>query len=743
MLKRVGNFGLALIIIIAPMVVGLSKTALADPGTCPATVSPQTIYADSTTDFIVSITNSNATPIQWILINPPSSNYSFVSSSANGWSADVLDSQDVLLTGSNLAPGDTLDVNISTQVADYQPGEADWNIYASDTPDASDGYSCTALYGSTMTDNTPEISDVAVSNVTTNSVTISWMTSVPATSRIFYGVDSTYGNASSLDSSATTNHSVILKGLIPNTDYHYEVQSTTSAATQTSGDNTFATAVVILPNASSQTAKTPTNNPLGVAVTDPADSTPPTIGWSYKVHGVLTSSPTITGTASDNVSVAAVQYSTDDGMDWLRADTVTPPNGRKVTFSFTPLNLADGTYNILARAINSGGKITTTSDLKIIIDHYPPIVGGTVFSFGPQVLYPSNQNMLQMIAGVPMNVTLSSIGGATNVSINAVDTKTGLSSSNYNLQQNQDDDLWHGIVDVSSPGTYRLIAHGVNGAGRVTDSTVGMVTVEAPGNVLIHGSNQPVTGARITVYCLSHETNSWVLWDGAAYGQTNPQPTTKAGSYALLLPAGSYYIKATAPDFRTVNTTIFSLHQSTPVTAAITMSNSFHIGPLHLPWLTLSAQPIHWAQTSQSLSHKNTTTQTLVGSTLPSFTLNDIYGGQHNSLDWLGKPTVVSIIAPWVPMASDQVQALSKLSANQSVNVIPIGLQANRGQLLAYNAISGSKATWLPDPTSVTTGIFDVGSVPANYFVDRNGTIKKVSYGYLNKNQLLQDLAGL
>src|SRR5581483_12149230 len=115
MLKRVGHWGLAIILVVAPVVVGLSRSALADPATCPVTVVPQTIYANSATNFTVTVTNSTANAIQWILLNPPSANYSFTSGSADGWNASILDAQALELTGGNLAPGDSLNVTIPTQ----------------------------------------------------------------------------------------------------------------------------------------------------------------------------------------------------------------------------------------------------------------------------------------------------------------------------------------------------------------------------------------------------------------------------------------------------------------------------------------------------------------------------------------------------------------------------------------------------------------------------------------------------
>ena len=69
----------------------------------------------------------------------------------------------------------------------------------------------------------PMFSSMAANTVTTNSTTISWNTDEPATSRVEYGISTTYGSQTSFDSTLVTSHSALLGGLSPNTTYHYRV----------------------------------------------------------------------------------------------------------------------------------------------------------------------------------------------------------------------------------------------------------------------------------------------------------------------------------------------------------------------------------------------------------------------------------------------------------------------------------------------------------------------------------------
>ena len=87
----------------------------------------------------------------------------------------------------------------------------------------------------------PVISDVAASNVTANTATITWITDEVADSKVDYGETASYDSSKS-DTDLVISHSIILTGLEPETTYHYKVTSTDSWSNQaSSGDLTFTT----------------------------------------------------------------------------------------------------------------------------------------------------------------------------------------------------------------------------------------------------------------------------------------------------------------------------------------------------------------------------------------------------------------------------------------------------------------------------------------------------------------------
>jgi len=71
----------------------------------------------------------------------------------------------------------------------------------------------------------PVITNIQTSNVSEDSVTITWTTNEPSSSQVEYGLDPSYGNETPIDWTWVTNHSVVLIGLSSNTLYHFRVRS--------------------------------------------------------------------------------------------------------------------------------------------------------------------------------------------------------------------------------------------------------------------------------------------------------------------------------------------------------------------------------------------------------------------------------------------------------------------------------------------------------------------------------------
>lgn len=712
---------------------GFSGGATAVITSCGANSSPHTMTPATQADISFQITNTGASTAHWIKITVPSGNFSDAGDTlANGWDS-FRSGNFALLENGSLATGQTINLVVPTQSADTQATSQDWTVELSSDPGGTSPTSCSgslglAIEGSAPDTDPPIISDITPTNLSASSVTILWTTDEPSTSKIIYGETTDYGSTK-IDNTLTTSHKLTITGLQDNTAYHYLVESTdASNNTAYSGDNTFLTAVQ---------PPTQTESPsVTVKSTNPGDKTPPAISLSTKIPNVVQSIPTISGTATDDVAVMQIEYSTDDGKNWLPVDNLSGLGSKNVKFSFTPSNLDDGNYKIVARAIDAGGNITNTKAAEMVVDLLPPLIGGDLISLGAQILQPNSSNNIELLSGLDADINLSAIGGATSVNISAksLDNKGPVKS--FSLIQSPDTGLWKGVLSFGRPGEYLLSASSQDGAGNTDNKDLGVVSVTNAATVK-NSLNKPVAST-VSIYYLDKESNSWQLWDGAVYSQPNPQLTDKDGAFNYYLPAGSYYVKAAAKGYQPATSSIVKLDEPAPLTINLVMHKSKNFISNRLS--SLSVQKINLSHTKNG-GTKNSSK--LIGQPAPDFSLKDTNGKTVVSADLLGKPSVLSFMSSWSPTTSEQLPALRDLSANKDINIEPVAIQENASRINAYLSISGYDMYWLTDPSSSTNSSYPVNSLPTHYFIDRNGTIKKVVSGVLSQHQLLSDLEGL
>ena len=99
----------------------------------------------------------------------------------------------------------------------------------------------TTLAGGDITP--PLISEVDVSDTNELGATVKWATDEPVTSQVEYGTTDACGSTTPLYEELTTNHTVVLTGLAPDTTYHFRVKSTDASGNEATSetDQTFTT----------------------------------------------------------------------------------------------------------------------------------------------------------------------------------------------------------------------------------------------------------------------------------------------------------------------------------------------------------------------------------------------------------------------------------------------------------------------------------------------------------------------
>jgi peroxiredoxin len=755
-MRRLCN--LTSIVLCCGLIVALLEPAIAQAqiGSCSVSLSPQTVNSGSDTFFSFSLYTTDGSAINWMQVTSPGSSYVTIeSASASNWQTNIA-GDTATFTGGNVPSGYGVGLTVEALASNTAAGPISWQVQASDSADGSNPTTCDGDTSFTIVQvaSTINISNVAATSVTDNSATITWNTDVQATSEVNYGQNSTSEHSTGLDNTLVNNHRATLSGLSPETGYLFDVVSTTPDGGSASSDgNTFQTSAAPSPTPTptptpspSPTASptpsptvTPTSAPkssLVVKVTNTTDKTPPSISLTAPKTNIFKTPPTLSGNASDNISIQRVEYSTDGGKDWLPVDTAPGLNTPKTSFSFTPLNLDDGTYAVITRATDAGGNIAMSNEISIVIDRLPPIIGGNIMSIGTQLLTPDATGTVTVPTGLSEKVALNTVGGPVAVVITATAVSGSQKPVQFHLMRSASTGLWNGIMSFGTAGTYHLSANAVDGAGTQTSRELNTVIAEAAGRVTDTHTGK-LLPAHLTVYDRDPDTNSWVVWDGATYGQANPS-WLMHGSYSLFLTPGTYYLEFSSDNHQTVVSESFTLHKTTILADNVAMHGQLgiHVAFIHLTWPTLTPTPL--AINGQTPSGRSNT-PVILGKSLPNFSLPLTNGQTLTNIDLLGKPTIVTMVGTWAPPAQDQLGILNQLN-NSELNIVPIAIGESAAKLSVYNKIAGYSVPVLADSDQQLVTAFGITSLPTTYFVDRHGVVKRVMVGVLSTEELLANV---
>jgi len=178
----------------------------------------------------------------------------------------------------------------------------------------------------------PQITAVTAQNITSSSAQITWQTNEPADSQVEYGLTTSYGNTTPLNTSLVISHSVSLSGLSANTLYHYRVKSKDAAGNlATSNDFTF-------------TTSTP-------------DVTPPIIS-NVAANNITSSAATITWNTNE-ASDSQVEYGLTTGYGNTTPLNTSLVNSHSVSLSGLSANTL---YHYRVKSNDAAGNLATSSD---------------------------------------------------------------------------------------------------------------------------------------------------------------------------------------------------------------------------------------------------------------------------------------------------------------------------------------------------------------------------------------------
>jgi hypothetical protein len=746
-------------------------TANAAISSCSASVAPSTISANSSVTLTYTINNSSDQDTRWIkIITPDGLNISSVSSS--GWSGSVDASTVSTFTGGTISAGGSQSFSVTVNSGNSQ-SQASSIVRVSDSSTGDGTTECSGSTGITVSaesvDSTaPNISNITVADITSSAVTITWTTDESSNSTVEYGMSSSYGSIKS-DPSQATSHSVTIDNLSANTSYHYKIKSSDGSGNTTeSSDNTFTTAKAGLVSSSSSSSSSsspssssPSSSSSSSSSTSstvvfkpapPVDTLVPVVTITSDLSKPFEKAPLISGKVSDNnfscnkdniakyfssrkdcethaskFGVVKLEYSLDDGANWLRIE------GNRSSFEFTPEVLEDGNYKLKIRATDAGGNRGLSKVETLIIDRLPPQVGLGVVSSGAQILKTNQDGQIVTMEDIDQKITLSAIGGP--LTIDVIAKLKGQKDKVFSLAKNPDSGLWSGTLSFDKTGVYQLFAKSIDGANNITERELNQVIVLEKGQII--SSNEAVKEGEIRVYSYDQASSRFVLWDAKSYRQLNPQQVDPSGSYSLLLPAGRYYLEIKSPGFKNTTSEIFNLTQSTPVNADFSLEEAagFKIGSFYfsLPDFGFNTLPLNLKTVTGSKSETG-----IINQELPSFDLR-LEGRPFNNLTSRSKPTLITFLNSWSPDAYPQIELLEKIN-DPYLNVFVILPQESISSVEIFKKRGRYNLSFIADPDGTLVEPLKIKSGPTHVFLNRKGTIEKIKVGVLSDREISESL---
>lgn len=718
---------------------------------CNATVSPGSVVPGSEAILQFDIVNTGSQPITWVHIGQPTPSYDINGITQGAWTDSTTNTQ-TTLTGSVINPGNTYSLQLAMATGPSEEPATDWQISTAPNSDGSGGTDCsgqkaTSIANAVAPPSPNGESNVGLTYLSATTAIIGWFSDVPSTSYVYYGTDASYGKTATVPGQ-DNSHSVKLVNLRPNTVYHYKVAGSDGDGNNFfSADNTFVTPespqtiTVIVPGPSETKEPLSTSN-VSAKVTltippVPDDKTAPTISLIPFANKPYVRAPLISFSAADNGALARLDYSTDGGDNWLPADTIDGLGTKSASATFTPVLTQDGNYEVMVRAVDSNGNVTKAGPQTLVIDKLPPRFGNLAVTFGSQVLEPTTDGTIAIAVGGNYKLTGQAVGGAILVDIVAKGMNNEMKT--FSLSQNQLTGLWGGALSFEKAGIYELKVRALDGAGNQTERLLGEISAVPAGRV-VDSENREIANSVITAHYFEPSMQRWVVWDGAPYGQTNPQ-IVKNANYHMMVPAGKYYLEASASGHGTVLSKQFKVSAPQNLTASFTLPNRtlLHIGKYTLASPSYKTVSNTINQPLTILSKKNT----IIGTKVVNFTLPRISKGTLQTVDLYGKPTILTLVNTWSPNSMDQLPALEAASKNGNIGVVPLFEGEDPSSVRAYLRLAGLQLDGIADPENSQVEGLTAGFGPKHIFIDRSGHIKKVMVGVLSEEEILQTLGGL
>ncbi len=313
----------------------------------------------------------------------------------------------------------------------------------------------------------PAITGVATSNLVDSGITVDWTTSEAANTQIEYGISTSYGMTSPLNSALVANHSVNLSGLAAVTVYHFRARSRDAAGNLAlAGDYVFTTPPGLALSNQTIAENSPTNWLVGTLTPADGNSLAPhtftlvnSAAGRFKIVGnqVQVANESLLDYESATSHNITVEVSSTGGPTYQKTFTVNLTNVNEIAGFDVQKGLSERSYvryvDLLFESANSLSNLLSGSRVQLTRFDLDGTSNPTLISLAGRMSAVGNT--------VALNFGAQGIGGNRNSSVG---------DGYYRLSVDQDGD---GVYEATR-AFYRLFGD-VNGDQTVDDLDISLI----------------------------------------------------------------------------------------------------------------------------------------------------------------------------------------------------------------------------------------------------------------------------
>lgn len=752
--------------------------------TCTITVNQTTVPLNQQVTLTWTLTNTGSSPLVWVRFTlPRNSTFSNISGSADNWSVTQVNSRDIRFMNGRIDPGNSDVFATTTTTGSYPFTNIYWTIYGADVGDGTTAVVCSGIPALSSGDSGPTATPAPTQTPThtpipapteiqnsptppiegptdtitqtptptsessslvqiqtptpTQSQTIiptPFMTSTPsippltvlATDKkgpiitVTQPTNNLITNEKILQFKGTANDDsgIISISLSQTNGQTWEPVSTVTGLL--SPKTTFATTIAPTTDgihlyrikAVDAAGNSTISSPLAITI----DRQGPKIVWYTQPSKVYTHAPSLTVHIEDTAGIEAVG-STIDQIVWTPLPlNLNQPLATDVTF--TPPIVEDGSYSLGLQAVDTLGNTTVSEKKTIAIDTMPPGFGPQILHMGSFVL-PTAQGSQFIPLDTQFSYTLQTQGGVNQLKMTLQNTEES-EKITYLLSRTTIHNVWTTPLSLPKTGAYTMSIEGTDDAGNIT-KTVRPSLIGIPRG-FIRSKDGPIIQAQVTLSVYDPTYQTYKVWDGSLYNQSNPQVTIEDGGYVFSVPPGTYSIAVQAKGYQQYQSQPFTILDKSFLTSDITLTKE-------LPF------PLSIIKPASKVYEKPRSFKNLVFT--PSEQNGKIVGPLAKLFGTNPVPEYLVFIAWWHPDTPSLMLLLDKLfTQGKSISVILPNISENAATVWKQR---GSWATpVIPDTEGILIPEIGIHWVPFAIHLGPSGTILQKEWDLLPITRMIE-----